>query len=260
MEEKGHREGETFEHLAEEMAKDLMGQVDSYDLGVKKYLTEDLTGKIYARPQLDLKTHELCTISTLVTLGVASELILTTHFGIALSVATQEEIRELIVQLHPIAGWPVVLSSFEVFNRVLEEKKVERKLQPLREKYEEVNWYKEGMDTGRKIHGLEEWGRLADKVQKFETGAADFLIEDVYGEVFNRNSILDIKTRHLCFVAALTVLNNMPILKTFILGALNVGCTPQEVKEVIFQMSCYRGWPVTINAIDAFNEVMESRR
>jgi len=256
MKKKGCKEQKTFKQLTEEGAKDLMQQVDTYDLGVRKYLTEDLMGKIYARSQLDLKTHELCTISALVTLGVASELILTTHFGIALNVATQEEVRELIVQIYPIAGWPVVLSAFETFNRVLEQRETERRLQPLRERYEQANWRKEGMDTGRKVHGPEEWDRLIGKVRKFEPGAADFLIEDVYGEVFNRNSILDIKTKHLCFVASLTVLNNMPILKKFISGALNVGCNSQEIKEVIFQMSGYRGWPVTLNAIDAFNEVV----
>jgi hypothetical protein len=40
------------------------------------------------------------------------------------------------------------------------------------------------MDTGRKVHGPEEWDRLISKVRKFEPGAANFLIEDVYGEVF----------------------------------------------------------------------------
>jgi 4-carboxymuconolactone decarboxylase len=237
---------------------DLTELVDTFDMSLKMYLKD--AAKIYDRPQLDIKTRELCTISALMSLGVAPDFILHDHLSIAVSIATVQEVRELIVQAYWITGWPSLMRIFDMFNRVLEEKKMEKNFQPPRENYEEMNWCEEGVESGRMIHGDEEWSRLIDKIQKFEPAAADFLIENIYGKIFNRPSILDVKIRHLCFIAALTVLDNMPILKIFISGALNVGCTPQEIKEVIFQMSSYGGWPSAINAIDVFNKVIEERK
>ncbi|HEX5358091.1 MAG TPA: carboxymuconolactone decarboxylase family protein, partial [Aquabacterium sp.] len=38
-------------------------------------------------------------------------------------------------------------------------------------------------------------------------------------------------------------------LKAHIQGALNVGCTRQEVVEVIMQMAVYAGFPAAVNAL-----------
>ena len=40
-------------------------------------------------------------------------------------------------------------------------------------------------------------------------------------------------------------------------GALNVGCTREEIVEVIIQMVAYAGFPSAINGIEAAKEVFE---
>jgi 4-carboxymuconolactone decarboxylase len=40
-------------------------------------------------------------------------------------------------------------------------------------------------------------------------------------------------------------------------GALNVGCSILEVKEVILQMAVYGGFPCAINAMTAFKKVLQ---
>ena len=50
--------------------------------------------------------------------------------------------------------------------------------------------------------------------------------------------------RQLVTVAALTVLERTEELKLHINAALNVGCKPLEIAEVIFQCSIYGGMPV----------------
>lgn len=42
-------------------------------------------------------------------------------------------------------------------------------------------------------------------------------------------------------------------------GALNVGCTPAEIIEVILQMVLYAGFPVATNAMLVAHEVFEER-
>ncbi|WHH61637.1 carboxymuconolactone decarboxylase family protein [Petroclostridium sp. X23] len=42
-------------------------------------------------------------------------------------------------------------------------------------------------------------------------------------------------------------------------GALNVGCSINEIKEVILQMSAYSGFPICINARNALKDVLNER-
>lgn len=42
-------------------------------------------------------------------------------------------------------------------------------------------------------------------------------------------------------------------------GALNVGCSPQEIIEVMIQMAVYAGFPAALNGIFAAKEVFDER-
>jgi 4-carboxymuconolactone decarboxylase len=67
------------------------------------------------------------------------------------------------------------------------------------------------------------------------------------------------RIRQLVTVAALTVLERSEELKLHLHAALNVGCTPQEVAEVIFQMATYGGVPVVNAALKAFRTVLQEK-
>jgi 4-carboxymuconolactone decarboxylase len=84
---------------------------------------------------------------------------------------------------------------------------------------------------------------------------ARLLIEFPFGDIYSRPG-LDLRTRELAVVAALTALGNAaPQLKVHIHGARNVGCSQQEIVEVIMQMSVYAGFPAALNGLFAAKEV-----
>lgn len=84
---------------------------------------------------------------------------------------------------------------------------------------------------------------------------AKLLIEFPFGDIYSRSG-LDLKSRELAVVAALTALGNArPQLIVHIHGALNVGCSKQEIIEVIMQMAVYAGFPAALNGIFAAKEV-----
>lgn len=85
-----------------------------------------------------------------------------------------------------------------------------------------------------------------------------FVVEFPYSEIYTREE-LDLKTREICTVSALTVLGTIPQLKEHINAALNVGNSPTEIVEIIMQMSAYCGFPKSINAMMAAKEVFEER-
>ncbi|MBW4022476.1 MAG: carboxymuconolactone decarboxylase family protein [Proteobacteria bacterium] len=98
-----------------------------------------------------------------------------------------------------------------------------------------------------------QFGAMADTyIQRLKAIAPEFAWVNVtfpFGEIYPRN-VLDLKTRELCTVAALTVQGfALPQLKLHIDAALRVGATRAEVVEVITQMICYCGFPAATNAL-----------
>lgn len=119
------------------------------------------------------------------------------------------------------------------------------------------------MDNERYLRGWEKLkevdGQAGEKViESLRDIAPDFarlLIEFPFGDIYSRPG-LDLKTRELAVVAALTALGNAtPQLKVHIQGARNVGCSDQEIVEVIMQMAVYAGFPAALNGLFAAKEV-----
>ncbi|EGT5709531.1 carboxymuconolactone decarboxylase family protein [Cronobacter dublinensis subsp. dublinensis] len=76
-----------------------------------------------------------------------------------------------------------------------------------------------------------------------------YVIEFGFGDVYSRPG-LSLKSRELATVAALTALGHaQPQLAVHLHAALNVGCTREEIIEVIIQMSLYAGFPAALNAM-----------
>ena len=88
---------------------------------------------------------------------------------------------------------------------------------------------------------------------------ARFTIEYPFGDIYARPG-LDLKSREIATVAALTAMGNCaPQLKVHLNAALNVGCSEDEIKEIILQMSVYAGFPAALNGMFAFKEVLAER-
>lgn len=85
-----------------------------------------------------------------------------------------------------------------------------------------------------------------------------FVVEFPYSEIYTRQEV-DLKTRELCTVAALTAIGTITQLKDHINAALNVGNTPREIVEIIMQMSAYAGFPKAINGAIAAKEVFAEK-
>ncbi len=80
----------------------------------------------------------------------------------------------------------------------------------------------------------------------------------ITGQMYAREKIPH-PTRQLVTVAALTVLSRLEELRLHIQAALNVGCSPGEIAEVIFQTAIYGGVPATNAALKTLRSVLEER-
>jgi 4-carboxymuconolactone decarboxylase len=118
--------------------------------------------------------------------------------------------------------------------------------------------YQRGWEKLREIDG-EAGERVVESLQDIAPDFARYLIEFPFGDIYSRPG-LDLKSREIAVVAALTALGNAaPQLKVHIHGALNVGCSRQEVVEIIMQMAVYAGFPAALNGLFAAKEVFQER-
>jgi 4-carboxymuconolactone decarboxylase len=86
----------------------------------------------------------------------------------------------------------------------------------------------------------------------------DILSRFIFGEVFYQGN-LDDKQRELITLIVLTTNQTLPQLKAHVAAALNVGLTPVEIKEAVYQCTPYIGFPKTLNAINEVNEVFKAK-
>ncbi len=108
--------------------------------------------------------------------------------------------------------------------------------------------HEQGLAKMRAIFGPSVDAALKD-LAKASPDLARYLVEFPFGDIYTRAG-LDPKTREMITVAALTVLGySQDELRHHIKGALNVGCTREELLEIIIQMAVYAGFPAALEAV-----------
>ncbi len=118
--------------------------------------------------------------------------------------------------------------------------------------------YARGWEKLKEIDG-EAGERVIQSLRDIAPDFARYVIEFPFGDIYSRPA-LDLKSREIAVVAALTALGNAaPQLKVHIHGAINVGCTREEIIEVIMQMAVYAGFPAALNGLFAAKEVFQER-
>jgi 4-carboxymuconolactone decarboxylase len=112
---------------------------------------------------------------------------------------------------------------------------------------ENENRYQRGLAKLQEIDG-EAGERVVASLEDIAPDFARYLIEFPFGDIYSRPG-LDLKSREIATVAALTALGNAaPQLKVHIHAALNVGVTRTEIVETIMQMAVYAGFPAASTA------------
>ena len=123
------------------------------------------------------------------------------------------------------------------------------------------------MDDPRMIQGRQnlaaiEGSDCASIVEALKDVAPDLArlaIGFVYGDLYARGG-LSLPQRQLATVAALATLGGVePQLEFHIAGALNVGCSPTQIVELMIHLVAYAGFPVAVNGTAAARAVFDRR-
>ncbi|PAU86740.1 4-carboxymuconolactone decarboxylase [Pseudomonas sp. WN033] len=116
----------------------------------------------------------------------------------------------------------------------------------------------EGLTVRREVMGDAFVDRALGNATEFSQPLQEFVNEHAWGGVWTREG-LDRKTRSLITLAALTALKCPQELKGHVRGALNNGCTVEEIREALLHCAVYAGVPAAIDAFRAAQEVIDAQ-
>lgn len=116
---------------------------------------------------------------------------------------------------------------------------------------------KSGLQVRREVMGDAFVDRALGNATEFSQPLQDFVNQHAWGGVWNREG-LDRKTRSLITLSALTALKCPQELKGHVRGALNNGCTVEEIRETLLHCAVYAGVPAAIDAFRAAQEVIDA--
>ena len=102
--------------------------------------------------------------------------------------------------------------------------------------------YDRGMSMRREVLGDEHVDRSMGNVSEFARPVQEFVTEFVWGGVWNRDG-LDLRTRSLLNLVMLTALNRMHEFGVHVRGAVNNGCSREQIREALLQTAAYCGAP-----------------
>ena len=108
--------------------------------------------------------------------------------------------------------------------------------------------FEKGLEVRRAVLGKDFVDKSISDADDFTRPLQELITEYCWGSVWARPG-LPRKTRSLINLAMLTALNRPHEVKLHLRGALNNGCSKEEIMEVLLQTAIYCGVPA---AVDSF--------
>jgi 4-carboxymuconolactone decarboxylase len=116
--------------------------------------------------------------------------------------------------------------------------------------------FEAGIDMRRKVLGAAHVERSMASANEFARPIQELVTEYCWGEVWTRPG-LSPRDRSLLNLGMLTALNRGDELKLHVRGALNNGCSVEEIQEAFVQAAIYCGVPAAIGAFRVAQGVIE---
>ena len=114
--------------------------------------------------------------------------------------------------------------------------------------------YRRGVEILQLLSGSK-LEQVTNKVAEIAPDFARMTIEFPFGDLYSRGAV-DLKTREVAAIAALAALGRIPQLRVHVGAALNLGCSREEVVELLMQTAIYAGFPPALNALAECHDLL----
>ncbi len=116
--------------------------------------------------------------------------------------------------------------------------------------------YDAGLAVRRDVIGDDYVDRMLEGADGFNREFQEYVTEYCWGGTWARG-VLERRTRSMLNLCMLSALNRPHEFKIHFRGALKNGCTLDELKEVLLQVTAYCGVPAGVEAFRLAREVLE---
>jgi 4-carboxymuconolactone decarboxylase len=116
--------------------------------------------------------------------------------------------------------------------------------------------FEKGLQIRREVLGAEHVDASMSQADDFSRPLQELVTEYCWGNVWSRPG-LDRKTRSLINVAMLTALNRPHEVRLHLRGALNNGCSKNDIMEVLLQTAIYCGVPAAMDSLRVAKEFFQ---
>lgn len=118
--------------------------------------------------------------------------------------------------------------------------------------------YEAGLKARREVMGDAQVDQALADADELTMQLQDLVIEYGWGEIWTRPG-LERQTRSLLNIGMLTALNRPQELMGHIRGALNNGCTREEIVEAVLQTGIYCGLPAALDTMRRVKTVFDEQ-
>ena len=218
------------------------------------YGIDHVLGTLWSRPQLSRRDRSLVVVTFLASIGADLELRI--HVAGALNHGlTRTEVREIINQVAGYAGWPMAMQAARIVDEVFAEIDGVDRLAPKEPAppVDDTDRFEAATDVMGTLFG----GRASSDPDEARAGIVDALggvgemaFDWGFGELWARSE-LSRRDRSMVTVAILAILGCPHELAVHVPGALNHGCSRDEVEEIMVQLTVYGGFPRAVDGMRA---------
>jgi 4-carboxymuconolactone decarboxylase len=117
----------------------------------------------------------------------------------------------------------------------------------------------DGLEIRKEVLGAEHVERSLAGADEFSRPMQELVTEYCWGALWSRDG-LDRRTRSLVNLAMLAALNRQHELGVHVRGAINNGCSTEEIQEVLLQVAVYAGVPAGIEGFRTAASALEAAR
>lgn len=116
--------------------------------------------------------------------------------------------------------------------------------------------FKSGLEMRKAVLGSEYVEKSLANADEFTMPFQEFTTTYCWGALWTR-PYLDRRTRSLINVAMLSAMGKTNEVKLHVKGALNNGCTLEEIREALLHSAVYAGIPAALEGFKAAHEVLK---
>lgn len=208
--------------------------------------------EVVSHGNIDIKTRTMMIMGSCIAQGALTEFKMFVNGALNVGI-NPVQVKEILYQSVAYVGVAKVIDFLYASNEIFTEKGIELPLEKQSTTIPE-NRYSKGLELMKETFGeqIEDMRESAPSDQKH---IQDYLAANCYGDYYTRNG-LDMKTRELLTYSMLISMGGTDSqVRGHLQGNLNVGNDRETLIDITTQLLPYIGYPRTLNALSAINEI-----